>query len=572
MKVRDFLKNNIWKINIILAVFIAFSTCFIALRSFSGNKSSYETYSFDYNVGWLIDGSDKYIDLDNYSFKKKKNGKPYTIMKRLPYGTFANEKLMFYSRYIYFEVYRDGNLISFYDAPVPSSLGKTYKGKYSLINLGKNTSGALITIKVYPAYSDGSCIINKVHLGDPGQYVLKYLRSNVAIFIFGLLDFFLGIEMFFMLWRDAAGQKKSRASMLALSGMTISMSVWVILDSDIITVLSQLVMITQGAEIYIMIYGIASCQLFFCCFYNYRNRKLLIYVISIYFILTSFIFISARTGFRDYHENISIIIIYAFFAAAFGTGLVIKKGLDKKFDRIDFVNLAFLLMCFLIALFWKLFSFDLPVCYLLVGAIGLVAALYLIIMINFFSKEFRDNLAKAAKADTFEKMAYDDPLTGIGNRAKFYKEIFEYADRVDRGESAGVLIIYMDLNNLKLVNDMRGHNYGDLYIKSAVSVIKSVLDGKGEVFRTGGDEFVSLIPFEALPEESIELIKGRIIASLTKKEREIGKVTGLFKAISIAYGFSVYIEGRGSIHDAVHEADDNMYKKKMQMKTDSEVR
>ena len=573
MKVRSYLKDNIWKVNILAAVIIAVLTCVLALKGFSRHKSAYETYSVDYSVGWLIDGTNQQVDLNEYSFERKKNGKPYTIRKRLPKVTFTNEKLMFYSQYIYFEVYRDGNLIYFYDDPVPQSAGKAYQGKYSLINLGKNTGGALITIEVYPAYKDGSCYIHNVQLGDPGQYVLKYLRSNVVIFLLGLLDFFLGVEMFFMSWRDDIGQKKRRISMLALSGMSISMSVWVILNSAIITVLTQLAMITLGAEVYIMMFGVACSQLFFSYFYNNGNRRLSAFVMSLYLLLTTYIFISAESGFKDYHDNLILLLIYAFFAIAFGTVMLVKKGMETgKLERIDFLNLAFVLIFLVIAVVGQLCRNNLYIFYKLVGVTALVVAIYMVIMMSFYSSEFRDNLAKAAQADTFEKLAYDDALTGIGNRAKFYKEIYEYADRVDRGESDGILIIYMDLNNLKLVNDKLGHSYGDLYIKSAVNVIKSVLDGRGEVFRTGGDEFVSIIPFEDLPDGSIEMIKGRIIASLAKKEREIGKSTGLLKAISIAYGFSVYIEGRGSVHDAVHEADDNMYRKKAEMKTDSQVR
>lgn len=50
--------------------------------------------------------------------------------------------------------------------------------------------------------------------------------------------------------------------------------------------------------------------------------------------------------------------------------------------------------------------------------------------------------------------------------------------------------MYIDLNGLKQINDKYGHEAGDEYIKYASSILLSTLHGKGECFRTGGDEFL----------------------------------------------------------------------------------
>jgi len=84
-----------------------------------------------------------------------------------------------------------------------------------------------------------------------------------------------------------------------------------------------------------------------------------------------------------------------------------------------------------------------------------------------------------------------DPMTGIRNR-RFY------ADEVNRLLSAPVpesfVVVSLDLNGLKLINDTYGHNYGDFAITETARLMKKVFDGKeDQLYRTGGDEFFAFI-------------------------------------------------------------------------------
>lgn len=80
-----------------------------------------------------------------------------------------------------------------------------------------------------------------------------------------------------------------------------------------------------------------------------------------------------------------------------------------------------------------------------------------------------------------------DSLTGIGNRVSFYEDL----SSIDDASITGVMSI--DLNDLKKINDTKGHAEGDKLLKGMVDIIRPILRQFNCYFyRTGGDEFVIL--------------------------------------------------------------------------------
>ena len=92
-------------------------------------------------------------------------------------------------------------------------------------------------------------------------------------------------------------------------------------------------------------------------------------------------------------------------------------------------------------------------------------------------------------ANRLNSKAYLDPGTGIHNRLFFD----EYMESVLE-EGREVTLCYLDLDGLKYVNDHYGHNQGDNYIRSFVSLMKSSVRSTDIFARIGGDEFCVVIP------------------------------------------------------------------------------
>ena len=89
-------------------------------------------------------------------------------------------------------------------------------------------------------------------------------------------------------------------------------------------------------------------------------------------------------------------------------------------------------------------------------------------------------------------LAYHDKLTGLPNRALF-EEMLESAIARARRHDLGVGVIYLDLDNFKLVNDSLGHHAGDELLKQLAERLRGCTRETDLVARQGGDEFLLLL-------------------------------------------------------------------------------
>lgn len=89
------------------------------------------------------------------------------------------------------------------------------------------------------------------------------------------------------------------------------------------------------------------------------------------------------------------------------------------------------------------------------------------------------------------KMWIYDTMTGVLNRAGFYSKAGDLVDRC-REQKEKLLLLFIDADKLKAVNDTYGHEEGDFYIKAIAKVCQQSVNNKTLVMRYGGDEFVIL--------------------------------------------------------------------------------
>lgn len=97
---------------------------------------------------------------------------------------------------------------------------------------------------------------------------------------------------------------------------------------------------------------------------------------------------------------------------------------------------------------------------------------------------------------TVERLAFSDVLTGLPNRARLNVMLREELD-AGKGHFSSGALIFLDMDDLKIVNDTFGHSYGDAMIITAGMHLVGVVDqvaGPSYVFRLGGDEFIVFLP------------------------------------------------------------------------------
>jgi diguanylate cyclase (GGDEF)-like protein len=91
-----------------------------------------------------------------------------------------------------------------------------------------------------------------------------------------------------------------------------------------------------------------------------------------------------------------------------------------------------------------------------------------------------------------EAVATTDELTGLSNRRGFVDAFDRELDRTTRGLTKGGLLLMVDLDNFKLINDTYGHAAGDAALRLVAETIKSTIRRMDIAGRLGGDEFVLL--------------------------------------------------------------------------------
>ena len=177
----------------------------------------------------------------------------------------------------------------------------------------------------------------------------------------------------------------------------------------------------------------------------------------------------------------------------------------------------------------------------------------------------RDITERKAMEQRLEHQAFHDPLTGLPNRMLFMDRIQHALARIDRyGKPLAVL--FLDLDNFKVINDSLGHGAGDQLLTKVAHRLRTCLRPEDTVARLGGDEFIVLL--EAPEKEpDATLVAERIIEALQAPFVLDGHEVYATSSIGIALGSS----SRDTPDDLLRNADYAMYRAKEQGKANYEV-
>ena len=173
----------------------------------------------------------------------------------------------------------------------------------------------------------------------------------------------------------------------------------------------------------------------------------------------------------------------------------------------------------------------------------ILSTLCLIVCYN-ITKMIRNS---AENAERMKNLAETDSMTGFYNRSKYLDILSNCSKEVNN-----VSVIFWDINNLKTINDTKGHEAGDLLIRTVANCICSIVDNSDSVFRIGGDEFIMI---------SENAGEKEVLAKIESWNKAINEIQPLYSfEISASLGYAYGKENE--LKDLINKADQMMYEEK----------
>lgn len=162
---------------------------------------------------------------------------------------------------------------------------------------------------------------------------------------------------------------------------------------------------------------------------------------------------------------------------------------------------------------------------------------------------------RKVQEEQIKTLAYFDTVTKLPNRSMFYKKMIDILIK-SRSEKQSGLVLYMDIDNFKIINDTFGHDFGDLLLREVAKRLQKLETRPRSLFRISGDEYI--IVLQDYNENSPERIANKI--------QEVMSVPFIIDQneiqISMSIGLVVYPKDALDVDELLRKADLAMYKAK----------
>jgi diguanylate cyclase (GGDEF)-like protein len=147
------------------------------------------------------------------------------------------------------------------------------------------------------------------------------------------------------------------------------------------------------------------------------------------------------------------------------------------------------------------------------------------------------------------RLAYTDAMTGLYNR-NAYEEKLEKLNRAN-ARLDKIMIVIVDINRMKFINDTYGHRTGDETIKTVAKCLCKTVGMKADVYRIGGDEFACI----AEKDITSNISEFKDLISFIGEEK--------IYPLSVSIGYSKFDTKKDTtIDDLIRRCDKKMYEAK----------
>ncbi|MBR4627273.1 MAG: diguanylate cyclase [Ruminococcus sp.] len=509
-------------------------------------KSVFDDKVTDLTSGWDAE------DGKTYSIEELPCG-DITITHSLKNVDTNRKRICFRSTDTHITAAFDGEVTYSYAPKLANILGKSYGMYVHMIPIPVGAES--VTLTLHPIYNGRTPKLRNVAVEDAGMFMGDIYHSGLPDFALCMLIALYGVLMLILGFTTRSAAKY--VNFFSLGAFAILVGIWSANDTLILQVFTQRPEIIRFIN-YLCLIFIAYLPVSFMASVT-DNRKsvllpILFALVTVNFALTMTL---SALDIRDVrqmllfsHINIAVAMCMTvyFMAVAFR-----KKTIDRNFLQTVIIGMT----CAVLGVAVDLIRFKFIKNSIFGSSLFTrVGVLIFVVLMDIHLMRERTRLAvEQGKSELMVKIAYTDVLTELANRAAFHEKEAEI-----RRERLACVIVQLDINFLKKVNDVYGHAEGDRHIISAAHIIRDSFSNIGTSYRTGGDEFI--VVAEKCGSSEVE----SALADLEKRVADYNSKETPPVPLQIAYGFA-NCEPKADTLDAAEKlADERMYEKKRAMK------
>ena len=532
----------------------------------TGNQAGEIKHSSEYidiTDQWTLDeNSLEPVDLSRLGEYMNEETGILSIYYKLPRME-HDETLVYRSKDVYTKLLIGSEILFETNVPQSNLYNRSPGNLWNEVTIHPQYSEALVELQVFMVYDTDAITIDSTMWGDKADIILglfgkKTVGISVSIFMI-VIGIVLMVFDFLPIYRRA----KSHHGLIWLGIYSVLMGLWSLIETNVMQFLVTDVRILQLIDNMIMIADNMPLLIYLDCEYGiFKNRLIRIFgYAEVIFILVSVIV--QLSGVSDLHYMLpgAVLALMAFSIILFVW--VIQKLVHMWKDNMQITGCALQLsgICAL-WLFGFCESFRLTRADQMDRAEFIRIGMLIFVICFAISSQIETYkiIENGLKFDIISNLAYSDGLTGLGNRTAYLEQLEQYAGGEEELEHLG--IVFLDVNNLKKVNDNQGHEKGDELITIAARIISDSFGRFGKTYRIGGDEFCVLMTGDDLQEHY-----EKALSEFRMLIDEANKAKWYTYEIQIANGFAICNEiSKKNIDETIMTADDAMYVNKNLLK------
>lgn len=476
----------------------------------------------------------------------------YTYL--LPHISVNYRALVFYSSYHNVIVRYDNRDVYLMLGPRKNYMIRTSAHAWNHVIFENEDSNHYVTIRLIPDYEGVATEPEEVYFGELDKINKYYLHEDMPSLVLSIIAVLIGV-FFFGYCIINMKNKEIDKNLMMLGLFAVLVGIWKMTDSRALSVLFPncptlfmipFVCLTMATYAFV---GYSR--------YLFQRKDDILWMILEIGLLACSCSILVLQLLGIYEMRQTLILIHISIGVAvlvFCSEIYLEYrsvGINKELKT----NMFYIMLC-LCGTIGDLVAYytSQGKSHRMFGGI-LCFVLYVFAMGYYSLTKAKKLMIEGARAREFERLAYQDPLTGIHNRMAYNHFIGQKNFVLD-----GLAVAMFDLNDLKKCNDTLGHEKGDVYITNVADALEEIFRGVGNSFRMGGDEFTVLVP-NATEEKMDDLLR-RVEDFLKELNINCPEIK-----MQVASGYAIYEpQNDTGIDDISRRADALMYAKKHQIK------